>query len=65
MNPLGLSIIFVVGSIFLSFMKTIVFPSTEPTSSVIKFNKVFQLTNNKIETQSKYYKSLYEAFHKS
>lgn len=64
MNPLGVSLIFVICSIFLSFLKHTFFPS-ESTNTVTKFNKVFELANTKFEPPPKYYKSLYEAYHKT
>lgn len=63
MNPLGVSLIFVICSIFLSFLKHTFFPSE--SSTVSKFNKVFQLSTSKYDPPKTYYRSLYEAFYKT
>jgi hypothetical protein len=62
MNALGIAALFVIGSIFLHNIR-LYFCPTETINPIIKFNKIFQLTNNKIDVQPKYYKSLYEAYH--
>lgn len=63
MNPLGVSVIFVICSILLSFLKHFLFNSPED-SSAMKFSKVFELRNNKTYGPNKHFKSLYEAYHK-
>jgi hypothetical protein len=48
MNPLGVSVIFVICSVLLTFLKHLIFPSDENGNSVASFNKILQLTNNKV-----------------
>jgi hypothetical protein len=62
MNALTIATLFVLGLIFLNNIKLFFFPN-DNTHPVIKFNKIFQLTNNKLDVQPKYYKSLYEAYY--
>lgn len=52
MNALGVSVVFVLCSILLSFVKDLVFADPEPPKSIIKFNKVLELSNNKTEKVS-------------
>lgn len=48
MNPLGISVLFVICSVLLSFVKDIIFSDPEPAKSIIKFSKVLQMSNNKL-----------------
>lgn len=64
MNPLGISVLFVICSVLISFLKNLIFDDPQTESAVLAFTKVFQLSKNKPVSVRTHYESLYEAFNK-